>query len=357
MRPSTLLILAGVTLLGLFAAVDALRGTSTTGPSGPTTAEDQTRLEPPPIAGDPAIEGRAELETRLRAAGVAGTLFITDEGCRLRALSLPGLNWLLDSGAEGDECEFTVAPDSRHVVRFGGRVAWSPNGRTSASCGKNSVVVHGRTGQQLYEVVGYCAPAWKPDGTFTLARGGTLVVFRPPCEEGQRVCEHVILSKGNLNPTLRSGSTPFQSLYAPVIRQAIWLSESRVALVINTRVRAQPGSRFDLVAIFEGRRLVAEPLVNARFDELAVSASKSYLAVHGTMARGLFFIDADGRLLARNPFPSGHHAAWSPDERWTAVATGGNTYLFRTAEVEFFNSDARPPVIPIPVHAEDLEWR
>jgi hypothetical protein len=357
MRPSTLLILAGVTLLGLFAAVDALRGTSTTGPSGPTTAEDQTRLEPPPIAGDPAIEGRAELETRLRAAGVAGTLFITDEGCRLRALSLPGLNWLLDSGAEGDECEFTVAPDSRHVVRFGGGVAWSPNGRTSASCRKNSVVVHGRTGQQLYEVVGYCAPAWKPDGTFTLARGGTLVVFRPPCEEGQRVCEHVVLSKGDLNPTLRSVSTPFRSLHAPVIRQAIWLSESRVALVINTRVRAQPGSRFDLVAIFEGRRLVAEPLVNARFDELAVSASKSYLAVHGTTARGLFFIDADGRLLARNPLPSGHHAAWSPDERWTAVATGGNTYLFRTAEVEFFNSDARPPVIPIPVHAEDLEWR
>jgi hypothetical protein len=357
MRPSTLLILAGVTLLGLFAAVDALRGTSTSSSSSPPAGEEQARIELQPVADEPAIEGRGELERTLRAAGVAGTLFITDEGCRLRALSLPSLNWLLDSGAERDECEFTVAPDSRHVVRFGGGVAWSPNGRTSASCGQNSVVVHGRTGQQLYEVIGYCAPAWKPDGTFTLARGGTFVVFRPPCQEGQRVCEHVILSKTDLEPALRSGRTQLRSLYAPVIRQAIWLSNSRVALVIGTRVRAQPGASTDLLAIFEGRRLVGEPLVNSRFDELAVSPARRYLAIHGSSFRGLSFVDSESRLLARNPLASGHHAAWSPDERWTAVATGGSTYLFRTAELAFFNSDSRPRAIQIPVHAADLEWR
>jgi len=357
MRPSTLLILTGVTLLGLFAAVDALRGNSTSGVSGPITTEEQIRLEPPPIAGDPAIEGRAELETRLQAAGVAGTLFMTDEDCRLRALSLSGLNWLLDSGTAGDECEFTVAPDSRHVVRFGGGVAWSPNGRTSASCGENSAVVHGRTGQELYEVVGYCAPAWKPDGTFTLARGGTLVVFEPPCEEGQRVCEHVILSKADLEPALLTESTPYRNLYAPVIRQAIWLSDSRVALVIRARDRVQPGSRFDLLAIFEGRRLVGDPLPNARFDELTASPSRRYLAIRGTSSRGLSFVDSDSRLLARNPLAGGHHAAWSPDERWTAVATGGSIYVFRAAELEFFNSDSRPQAIQIPLYAADLEWR
>jgi hypothetical protein len=357
MRPSTLLILTGVALLGLFAAVDALRSAGTSSRPNPATEERQTQLELMPVTGDPAIEGRDELEPRLRAAGVAGTLFITDEGCRLRALSLPGLNWLLDSGAEGDECEFTVAPDSRHVVRLGGGVAWSPNGRTSASCGQDSVVVRGRTGQQLYEVLRYCAPTWKPDGTLTLARGGTLVVFRPPCEEGQRVCEHVILSERDLAPALRSGSTPFRPLYAPVIRQAVWLTNSRVALVIRTLVRAQPGTDFDLLAIFERRRLVAAPLINSRFDELAVSPSRRYLAIHGSSFRGLSFVDADGRLLAHNPLASAHHVAWSPDDRWTAVATGGSTYLFRTAELEFFNSDSRPPVIQIPVHAEDLEWR
>jgi hypothetical protein len=355
MRPTTLLVVAAVTLLALFAAVDALRGTSSAG--SPTTSAEESQLARAPAAGDPVIEGRDALEPRLRASGIAGTLFLTDEDCRLRALSLPGLKWLLDSGAPGDECEFTVAPDSRHVVRFGGGTAWSPNGRTSASCGRNSATVYGRTGQQLYEVVGYCAPAWKRDGTFTLARAGTLVVFRQPCEEGQRVCEHVILSQRDLDPALRLGSTALRSLYAPVIRQAIWLTDTRVALAIRARDRAQPGSRFDLLAIFEGRRLVGEPLVNSRFDELAVSPSRNYLAVHGSSPRGLSFVDTDGRLLARNPLASGHHVAWSPDDRWTAVATGGSMYVFRTAELEFFNSDERPRAIRIPVHAADLEWR
>ena len=44
-------------------------------------------------------------------------------------------------------------------------------------------------------------------------------------------------------------------------------------------------------------------------------------------------------------------------EQWIAVATGGSMYLFRTVELELFNSDARPEAIRIPVHAEDLEWR
>jgi hypothetical protein len=113
----------------------------------------------------------------------------------------------------------------------------------------------------------------------------------------------------------------------------------------------------DILAIFEGCRLVGQPLVNSRFDELAVSPSRRYLAVHGSSFRGLSFLDSDGRLLARSPLASGHHVAWSPDDRWTVVATGGSTYLFRTAELEFFNSDSRPPAIQIPVHAEDLEWR
>lgn len=357
MRPANLLIIAAVALVGTFAAADALRGRGTSKARNATTVEERSRIELEPVTGEPNIEGRAVLEPRLRAAGLTGTLFVTDEDCRLRALSLPDLEWVLDSGAAGDECEFSVAPDSRRAVRSGSGVAWSPNGRTSASCRHNSVHVSGRTEQELYEVVGYCAPAWKPNGVFTLARAGTLVVFRPPCKEGQRVCEHVILAGDDLEPALRLASTPYRSLYAPVIRQAVWLSGTRVALVMRTRVRSQPGSLFDLVAIFEGRRLVAEPLLNAHFDELAVSASKRLLAVHGSVTRGLFFIDADGRLLARNPFPSGHHAAWSPNEQWTAVATGGSMYVFRTAELELFNSDTRPRAIRVPVHAEDLEWR
>jgi hypothetical protein len=348
MRPTSLVIVAAVALLGLFAALDALRGTSIATSQTTSTQEDDTT--PETITLMPAIEGRAEIQRQLRGAGITGTLFMTDEECRLRALSLPELGWVLDSAAQGEECEFTVAPDSGRVIRFGGGIAWSPDGRTSAVCEANTVFFTGRTGQEVGREAGYCAPAWKPGGTLTAARRGTLTAFRSGWEQ-------TLLSPADLAPALRAGSTELRILHSPSIRQAIWLSGSRVALIIHALVRDQPGSTYDVLAIYEDRKLVGEPVANLGFDELVASPSRSYLAVHGSAPRGLSFVDADGLLLARNPIASGHHATWSPDERWTAIATGGGTYVFRTSEIEFFNSDSRPQAIRIPVHAADIEWR
>ena len=363
MRPTTLVIVAAVALLGLFAALDTLRGTSTAISQTTSTGEQPVQVET--VVLEPEIQDRADVQRRLRAAGVTGTLFMTDEDCDLRALSLPDLRWVLDSGTQEDRCEFTVAPDSRRVVRFGGDLSWSPDGRMSASCERPSAVaINGRTGQELGRLRGYCAPAWKPDGTFTAARGGTLVGIRASCEQAARECEEeVILTPRDLEPALRAGSDDLDVLYAPSIRQAIWLSDTRVALIIRTRVRDQLGGiTYDLLALFEGRDFIGEPLVSTYlddrgFDEFLASPSRRYVAVHGDSFRGLSFVDFDGRVLARNPIASGHHVTWSPDERWAAIATGGSTYVFRAAEIEFFNSDSRPRTIRIPVHAVDVEWR
>jgi hypothetical protein len=354
MRPTSLVIVAAVALLGLFAALDTLHGTNTA-TSQPSPTGEQVEVQT--IELEPTIEDHAEVQRRLRAAGVTGTLFMTDEDCRLRALSLPTLQWVLDSNAQGDQCEFTVAPDSRRVVRFGGGISWSPDGRTSAVCDSNRVVLIGRTGQEVGRERGYCAPAWRPDGTLTAARLGTLVAVRQPCARGPTACVQELLTPKDLAPALRAGSTPLRVLHTPMILQSIWLSETRVALIIRALVRDQPESTYDLLAIFNGGDLVGEPVGNSRFDELVVSPARRYLAVHGSAFRGLTFVNSDGHLLARNPIASGHHAAWSPDEHWTAVATGGSTYVFRTAEIEFFNSDSRPQAIRIPVHAADVEWR
>jgi hypothetical protein len=354
MRPTTLVIVAAVALLGLFAVLDTLRGTNAA-TSQPTLTGEQVEVQT--IELEPTIEDRSQVQRRLRAEGVAGTLFMTDEDCRLRALSLPTLRWVLDSSAQGDQCEFTVAPDSRRVVRFGGGISWSPDGRTSAVCDSNRLVLIGRTGQEVGRERGYCAPAWRPDGSLTAARLGTLFAFQRPCGQDPPACEQELLTAEDLAPALRASSTPLRGLYAPIILQSIWLSETRVALIIRALVREQPQSTYDLLAIFDGVDLVGEPVGNSRFDELVASPSRRYLAVHGNAPRGIAFVDSDGRLLARNPIASGHHAAWSPDERWTAVATGGSTYVFRTAETEFFNSDSRPQAIRIAVHAADVEWR
>jgi WD40-like Beta Propeller Repeat len=354
MRTSTLVVVAAVALLGLFAALDALRGTTTATSQPSPTGEEPVDVQT--IELEPTIEDRAEVQRRLRTAGVSGTLFMTDEDCRLRALSLPAVRWVLDSNAQGDECEFTVAPDSRRVVRFGGGISWSPDGRTAAVCQREGVILYGRTGQEVARLRDYCAPAWKPDGTLTVARAGTLVTVMP-CEQARECEQDVILTPRHLEPALRAENTALRTLVSPQILQTVWLSDDRVALIIRTQARDQPGSSWDLLAIFEGQELVGEPVGNSHFDELVASPSRRYLAVHGSAFRGLSFVDSDGRLLTRNPIASGHHAAWSPDERWTAVATGGSTYVFRTAETEFFSSDSRPRAIRIPVHAADVEWR
>src|SRR5918996_3850723 len=156
MRPTTLVIVAAVALLGLFAVLDALRGTSIATSQSTSTREERT-VQVETVELEPTIEGRAEVQRRLRTAGASGTLFMTDEDCHLRALLLPALRWVLDSSTQGDECEFTVAPDSRRVIRFGGGIAWSTDGRTSAVCDSNRVILIGRTGQEVSREPGYCA--------------------------------------------------------------------------------------------------------------------------------------------------------------------------------------------------------
>ena len=113
MRPTSLVIVAAVALLGLFAALDALRGTSiATSRSTPT---DEQRVEVETISLEPEIEDRAEVQRRLRASGVIGTLFMTDEDCRLRALSLPSLRWVLDSVPRLFEAP-NWSPDGKYLL-------------------------------------------------------------------------------------------------------------------------------------------------------------------------------------------------------------------------------------------------
>jgi hypothetical protein len=356
-RRSTWLVVAAVGLVALLAGVDSLRNVAAgTAERSPTRTDTDSGVRRVDESGPPVIAARDVLAVKLRRADISGLLFLTDETCRLRVLLLPAAGWLSDTSAPPESCEFSVAPDGREV-RFGANVAWSPSGRLSARCLSGGVRIFSRAREVLERLPGLCAPAWRPDGTLTAARGARLVEHSLFCGAGPRACERTLLAEGDLFAALRGGSTPFRPLYAPEIRQAVWLGDTRVALVIRTRVRDQGDSRFDLLAVYEGRRLVAEPVVNVHFDELAASPSRRYMAIHGSAFRGLFFLDRDGRVLARNPVASGHHAAWSPDERWTAVATGGSTYLFRTRDLDRFASVNRPPAIRIPVYAADVDWR
>jgi hypothetical protein len=84
--------------------------------------------------------------------------------------------------------------------------------------------------------------------------------------------------------------------------------------------------------------------------DLEVSPQGSFVAARARGRDGLIVFGADGRTVSLPPFADAHSITWSPDERWTAVATKNSVFVFRTN-----TGEAR--VRRLPIVARDLAWR
>jgi hypothetical protein len=142
--------------------------------------------------------------------------------------------------------------------------------------------------------------------------------------------------------------------HAVRVEDIAWLSMSRVVVAATF---AHDFGRDEVIAVLEEDEVIGEPMVNGRFSDLRVSPQRMHFVVRAYAPRGLLFFDRDGRLLAKNPVAGAQRAAWSPDERWTAVATGGSTYVLRTADIASFGRGEPPGLLRLPVFAADLAWR
>jgi len=361
-RRLTSLVVAAICLLALVSAIDAFRNKPE---KSETAAAEEARADLSaavsrqpgrrlgPTAEPPLIEEREALERRLAAAEITGLLFLTDDSCRLWALALPGVDWLNGRSPRAASCTFSLTPDGRAAFP-GERVAFNARENLAARCRAGTVDVFEPGGEDGYELEGFCSPAWQPDGTLTLGSERGILSLSPGCYRtaAAGACATLAVSRDELGVAISRlpGSRSLE------IQEVAWLSDSRLVAVIE--VGYPDGSVDDVVAVFENGRLIGEPAVNDRFDDLRVSPRGSYFVVRARGFRGLWFFDAEGQLLTRNPIPSGHHVTWSPDERWTAIATGGRTtYLFRTAQVRRFDSGTPPLLLRLPVYAADLAWR
>jgi hypothetical protein len=82
--------------------------------------------------------------------------------------------------------------------------------------------------------------------------------------------------------------------------------------------------------------------------DLRVSPRGSFVSLHANQR--LLVIDADGRPVALPPFIDPRALTWSPDERWSAVATTHSVFVFRTEAPEV-------RIRRLPIAARDLSWR
>lgn len=337
-RISTWLLFGAVVALGVAAAVDALRGEPD---HDEAAAEAEPRAAAPPA--DPGERTLVEARADLRAAGVpAGVLTYADAQCRLHTVTLPDLG--PHPGAEGLACQFRSSVGNEFA--FGGSPP-APSGGLTSRCRRGWLELRMANGA-LYARARGCDLAWRPDGTPTFLRNGAVLQFIP-CSEAEAGtypirCSQTMLARADLTREFRRvGWTDFDFR----VEELHWLDDSRFAAIVQAR---SVGGGADLLAIFEKRRLVADPA--SAYNDLSgirPSPTGSLVSARILNPGGIVTVDRDGKSV-RLALRHGNAVAWSPDEEWLAEATADGIYLFRAGELS-------PQFVHIPIVARDLVWR
>jgi hypothetical protein len=273
---------------------------------------------------DVVLAGRDALTLQLRKDGVSGVLYFVDPACRLHALRLPTL--ATAPAPLGGGCRALVSPASAPP----GWSLWPRNTPLAARCEHERVVVSA-TAEPSLPMIGGCAPAWRPDGSMTYIRRGSIVQFpRTGRAQVLRSANQLAAALERL-PTLRGTSGWRASRVA-------WLGPTRFAIVASNRERT-------VLAVFSGRRIVGfSEQLPSRVLDLRASPRGSYLVLCG--AGGVRVLDARRSGLPRlRRFGAPKAVAWSSDERWLALATGPKVTL----------AGPRGRIV-LPLRALDLAW-
>jgi hypothetical protein len=224
---------------------------------------------------------------QLREAGVSGVLTYSDDECRLHALSLP-------------ELEPAPAPSfqmCRPLTDAGG--------------------------------VGVS------EGSVVWAGLGLGIV--------QEIISHEELSRAI---RIGLGSSPGGSETFTAV-QAVALEDDRYVVLADSTY--EPRER--VLAAFEGGRpLYVHPRWRV-YDAGAIRPSPEghYYALMGDDPNPRIFTRDGGEVGFPQGVPKALAVTWSPDDRWTALATEESVYIFPSERPE-------GPVVRIPVAVRDLDW-
>ena len=236
----------------------------------------------------PGLADQPELAIRqLREAGIRGLLTYSDEECGLHAISLPELR--------------PVRAPSFEMCR-----------PVTGSGGLNAV-----DGDVVWAGLGY----------------GTVQVVLSKEELGRGLTR--LLAPPGRHPDLG-----FRAV------QAVALDAERTAILADSTY--VPKDR--VLVLMEGGRVIASRppwfIPGARF--LRPSPTGAYFASVGPEGLAWFDRDADPLELP-DSVQRPHAVAWSPDERWTALATVSSVYVFPSVRPDEL-------IVRIPLAVNDFAW-
>ncbi len=162
--------------------------------------------------------------------------------------------------------------------------------------------------------------------------------------------EHRLLSRRPLARTLPGDGRRVS------VRAVAWLGDSRLAAVVGSAGHRR-------VAVYERGRLVGSvPWFSSRSLRFYVSPRRRFFALATRGPDKLFLLDRDARpgalasiartWFGRTSLAGARSIAWSPRERWTALAKNESVYIFTTSD-----RDPDRFLVRLPVSALDLAWR
>jgi hypothetical protein len=334
-RWPTWLLVGALVALGSVAVADALRG-------------DRTKVVP-----RPRTPATVALITRNEPAssGLSGVLYYSnaEDDCRLDGLSLPDLGNAPPPKLRS--CRFSLSRDGQ--AAFPDDAEWSPQGGMYAREDDNMIELGSSASHQALHFPG-SAPAFKPDGTFTYVRENEVVEWTTSCPRGSRLftlpgdnatarCRRVVLSTGDLRRARIGGEGS-----GPLIpKDLAWLSDTRLVTVVGD---AGISGHREHLSVIDGGRVVGATI--SEFGEgMRVEASPHGNFFTAWYGDSLVTIrDRNGDLVTFPTIPRVRALTWSPDERWTAVATEHSVFVFRT-------NTSEASVRRLPIMAYDLAWR
>jgi hypothetical protein len=265
--------------------------------------------------------GRRSETSPAGAPDLRGVLVLGGPDCSVAALRLPGLV----------EQQPPRRPDCGDVV-------WSRDGSLAARCTQTNGTEILTADLAFTARAAGCAASWRRDGALTLIREGDIVLWRRRGRERTAFTHTRLVAqlKGRAERLLRPQTYRFTEVR--------WADEASFATILVGKRPWETG-----VALFTNGILDwFTPLFGAHPEDLRVSPAGKLAFARTVPVREYRMLSRSGTELSLPRIGNADALAWSPDERWVAIATGTTTFIARTG---------KPGVVrELSVGGASLEW-
>jgi len=212
-------------------------------------------------------------------------------------------------------------------------LVWSQDGSLVARCTGDFTSVRSSEGVQFPNVAG-CAPGWRADGALSVVLDGNVVIAR---RHGR---PFIFFSRPQLAEALRAGGIEDADEWR--LSQVSWFGLTSFVAILQ-----KPGD--SAAAVFaQGGLETFLPHLGANIEDLRASPNGNFAFARADPQREYVMVSRGGDAISLPTVRGARAIAWSPDERYVAISTEGETVIARTGSTKVMTT------LPFGAHA--LAW-